>query len=43
MTLTTILFITFNSSKAETILTQKHLGLILDEQLNFNEHLKKHK
>ena len=31
--------ITFNNSKVETISSQKHLGLILDERLNFNEHL----
>ena len=31
--------ITFNNSKVETILSQKHLELILDERLNFNEHL----
>ena len=30
---------TFNNSKVETISSQKHLGLILDERLNFNEHL----
>ena len=29
---------TFNNSKVETISSQKHLGLILDERLNFNEH-----
>ena len=28
------LSITFNNSKAEIISSQKHLGLILDEQLN---------
>ena len=33
------LSITFNNSKVETISFQKHLGLILDERLNFNEHL----
>ena len=33
------LSITFNNSKVETISSQKHLGLILDERLNFNEHL----
>ena len=26
--------ITFNNNKVETISSQKHLGLILDEQLN---------
>ena len=30
---------TFNNSEVETISSQKHLGLILDERLNFNEHL----
>ena len=30
---------TFNNSEVETIASQKHLGLILDERLNFNEHL----
>ena len=33
------LSITFNNSKVETISSQKHLGLILNERLNFNEHL----
>ena len=33
------LSLTFNSSKVETISSQKHLGLILDERLNLNEHL----
>ena len=33
------LSITFNNSKVETISSQKLLGLILDEQLNFNKHL----
>ena len=33
------LSIIFNNSEVETISSQKHLGLILDEQLNFNEHL----
>ena len=33
------LFITFNNSKVETISSQKHLGIFLDERLNFNEHL----
>ena len=33
------LSITFNNSKVEAISLQKHLGLILDERLNFNEHL----
>ena len=33
------LFITFNNNKVETISSQKHLGLILDERLNFSEHL----
>ena len=33
------LFITFNNSKVETISSQKHLGPIHDERLNFNEHL----
>ena len=32
------LFITLNNSKVETVLLQKHLELILDERLNFNEH-----
>ena len=34
-----ILSITFNKSKVETISLQKHLGVILDERLNFNKHL----
>ena len=33
------LFITFNNSKVETISSLKHLERILDERLNFNEHL----
>ena len=33
------LSITFNNSKVETASSQKHLGIILDEWLNFNEHL----
>ena len=33
------LSIIFNNSEVETISSQKHLGLILDEQLNFNEDL----
>ena len=33
------LSITFNNIKVETISSQKHLGLILDERLNFDEHL----
>ena len=33
------LLVTFNNSKVETISLQKHLGIILDERLNFNEHL----
>ena len=33
------LSITFNNSIVETISLQKHLRLILDEELNFNEHL----
>ena len=33
------LSITFNNSKVETISSQKHLGLILDERLNLNKHL----
>ena len=33
------LSITFNNIKVETISLQKHLGLILDERLNFNKHL----
>ena len=32
-------FIAFNNSQAETISSQKHVGLTLDERLNFNEHL----
>ena len=35
------LSITFNNSKVETISSQKHLGLILDERFNFNEHLER--
>ena len=31
--------ITFNNSTVETISSQKHLGLILDERLNLNENL----
>ena len=34
------LSITFNNSKVETISSQKHLGLILNERINFHEHLK---
>ena len=34
------LFITFNNNKAETISSHKHIGLIIDERLIFNEHLK---
>ena len=33
------LSITFINGKVETISSQKHLGLILNERLNFNEHL----
>ena len=33
------LFIAFNNSQVETISSQKHVGLILDERLNFSEHL----
>ena len=33
------LSITFNNSKVGTISSKKHLGFILDERLNFNEHL----
>ena len=33
------LSITFNNSKVETISFRKHLGLILDERLNFTEYL----
>ena len=33
------LSITFNNGRAETVSLQKHLGLILDERLNFNKHL----
>ena len=33
------LLITFDNSKVETISSQKHVGLILDERVNFNEHL----
>ena len=33
------LSITFNNSKIETISSQKHLRLILDERLNCSEHL----
>ena len=32
------LFKTFSNSKAETSSSQKHLGIILDERLNFDEH-----
>ena len=32
-------FIAFNNSQAETISSQKHVGLTLDGRLNFNEHL----
>ena len=32
-------FIAFNNSQAETISSQKHVGLTLDERLKFNEHL----
>ena len=35
------LFITFNNNKIKTISLQKHLGLISDEQPNFNEHLQR--
>ena len=31
--------ITFNNSKVEAISSQKHLGLIFGERLNFNKHL----
>ena len=31
--------ITFNNSKVEIISSEKHLGLILDDRLNCNEHL----
>ena len=34
--------ITFNNSTVETISSQKHLELILDEQLNLNENLESH-
>ena len=33
------LFVTFNSSKDEIISSQKHVGLIVDKRVNFNEHL----
>ena len=33
------LFITFNNGTVETISLKKHLGLILDERLNFNKYL----
>ena len=33
------LFTTFNVNTVENTSLQKHLGLILDEQLNFNKHL----
>ena len=33
------LLITFNNSKVETISLLNHFGLILDEQLNFNQHV----
>ena len=32
-------FIAFNNSQVENISSQKHVGLILDERLNFNERL----
>ena len=32
-------FLTFNNNKVEVISSQKHLGLILDERLNFNKNL----
>ena len=35
----TSLFITFNTSNVETVSSQNHLGLILDERLDFKEHL----
>ena len=31
--------LTFNNSQVSQIESQKHLGLILDNKLNFNEHL----
>ena len=34
--------ITFNNSTVETISSQKHLELILDERLNLNENLESH-
>ena len=34
------LFHPFNNSQVSQTKTQKHLGLILDSKLNFNEHLK---
>ena len=33
-------FLTFKNSKVSQTESQKHLGLILDNKLNFNEHLK---
>ena len=32
--------LTFNNSQVSQTESQKHLGLILDNKLNFNEHLK---
>ena len=33
-------FICFNNKSVKQVLSQKHLGLILDNKLNFQEHLK---
>ena len=33
-------YLTFNNSQVSQTESQKHLGLILDNKLNFNEHLK---
>ena len=30
----------FNQAKVKRVISQKHLGVILDAKLNFNEHLK---
>ena len=30
--------VTFNNTKVVTCSSQKHLGLVLDQQLNFNDH-----
>ena len=32
--------LTFNKTEVRTCQSQKHLGLVLDERLNFNEHIK---